>query len=88
MDLIRVLNSVGKATFVKYYNNFKTKSREECIALFDEPYTDNAKSTRTGHAQHIFRENMQVEALQIIVDSNRVTAEMKKQAEKLLQEEK
>ena len=36
MDLIRTLNSVGKSTFVKYYYAFKKKSREECIAMFEE----------------------------------------------------
>ena len=49
MDLVRVLNSVGKSTFVKYYYNFKDKSRDECIMLFDEDFTDKAKGTRTGH---------------------------------------
>ncbi|MDR1630143.1 MAG: hypothetical protein LBS36_08035 [Oscillospiraceae bacterium] len=72
MDLIRVLNSVGMSTFIKYYYNFKNKSREECITAFEEPYTDKAKSTRTGHAQRIFRENMHLEALEIIAKSNRV----------------
>ena len=54
MDLIRVLNSVGKSTFVKYYYNFKNLSRDECVSMFEEDYTDKAKSTRTGHAQRIF----------------------------------
>lgn len=72
MDLPRILNSIGKSTFVKYYYNFKNRNREECIDAFDENYTDKAKATRTGHAQRIFRENMQFEALKIIVDSKRV----------------
>jgi len=44
MDLVRVLNSVGKSTFVKYYYNFRDKSRDECIMLFDEDFTDKAKA--------------------------------------------
>ena len=72
MDLIRTLNSVGKSTFVKYYYSFKDKSRDECIAQFDENYTEKAKSTRTGHAQRIFRENKNLEALEIIIHSKRV----------------
>lgn len=31
MDLVRTLNSVGKFIFVKYYYNFRDKSRDECI---------------------------------------------------------
>lgn len=84
MDLIRVLNSVGKSTFVKYYFNFKNESRDKCILKFDENYTDKAKSTRTGHAQRIFRENKQIEALNIIINSERVDETTRKKAKEIL----
>ena len=87
MDLIRTLNSVGKSTFVKYYYCFKDKSRDECIAQFDEDYTDKAKSTRTGHAQRIFRENKNLEALEIIIKSERVDEATRKQAKQILLQE-
>lgn len=87
MDLIRILNSVGKSIFVKYYYAFKNKSREECIGMFEETYTDNAKSTRTGHAQRIFREGMNVEALKIIIKSARVDEITRKKAREILNEE-
>ena len=87
MDLVRVLNSVGKSTFVKYYYNFKDKSRDEGIMLFDEDFTDKAKSTRTGHAQRIFRENKHIEALTIIAGSNRVDDATRKRAMELLRTE-
>ena len=83
MDLIRTLNSVGKSTFVKYYYCFKDKSRDECIAQFDEDYTDKAKSTRTGHAQRIFRENKNLEALEIIINSGRVDEVTREQAKQI-----
>lgn len=88
MDLVRVLNSVGKSTFVKYYYNFKDKSRDECIMLFDEDFTDKAKSTRTGHAQRIFRENKHIEALTIIAGSNRVDDATRKSATEILRAER
>ena len=88
MDLVRVLNSVGKSTFVKYYYNFKDKSRDECIMLFDEDFTDKAKGTRTGHAQIIFRENKHLEALTIIADSNRVDDATRKRATEILRAER
>ena len=87
MDLVRVLNSVGKSTFVKYYYNFRDKSRDECIMHFDEDFTDKAKSTRTGHAQRIFRENKHIEALTIIAGSNRVDDATRKRAMELLRTE-
>ena len=88
MDLIRVLNSVGKSTFVKYYYNFKNLSRDECVSRFEEDYTDKAKSTRTGHAQRIFRENKHIEALEIIIKSDRVDFITHSRAKEILAKEK
>ena len=88
MDLIRVLNSVGKSTFVKYYYNFKTLSRDECVYRFEEDYTDKAKSTRTGHGQRIFRENKHIEALEIIIKSDRVDFITRSRAKEILAKEK
>ena len=88
MGLIRVLNSVGKSTFVKYYYNFKNLSRDECISKFVEDYTDKAKSTRTGHAQRIFRENKHIEALEIIINSDRVDYITHSRAKEILYKEK
>ncbi len=87
MDLMRVLNSVGKSTFVKYYYNFRDQSRDQCILQFDEDYTDRAKRTRTGHAQRIFREDKHIEALEIIIASSRVDNVTRKKATEILQQE-
>ena len=87
IDLVRVLSSVGKATFVKYYYNFKNKNRNECILGFEEDYTEKAKGTRTGHAQRIFRENKHIEALEIIIASTRVDDLTRKKAREILREE-
>jgi hypothetical protein len=36
MTTERLLNSIGKATFIKYYYAFKNQSREYCIKNFEE----------------------------------------------------
>lgn len=72
MELARMLNSIGKSTFIKYYYNFKNESSEFCIAAFTENYTDNAKSSRTSHAKRIFREGLQKSALNLIINSTRI----------------
>lgn len=84
MDLVRTLNSVGKTIFIKYYHNFKSKTREECISNFVEPFTDHAKSTRTGHAQRIFRENKHIDALNLIIQSSRLNDEIINRAKEIL----
>lgn len=87
MDLVRTLNSIGKSAFVKYYYNFKNETRDACIAAFTENYTDKAKSTRTGHAQRIFREGMQKDALQLIINSNKVGDETIARAREIMKSE-
>ena len=87
MEVARILNSIGKATFVKYFDNFRNLDRDKCIMLFEENYTDNAKSTRTGHAKRIFRENMELEALRLIIASDRVDETTRRKAKEILSRE-
>lgn len=84
MTVERLLNSVGKATFIKYYYSFKDKSRNYCILNFEENYTDKAKSSKTGHAQSIFRQGMEKEALLIIANSKRVEDHIASKAKEIL----
>ena len=84
MDLIRTLNSIGKSAFVKYYYCFKDRSPDECIAQFDENYTDKAKRTRTSKAKRIFREFKNLEALEIIANSDRVDDSTRNKAKQIL----
>ena len=88
MDLTRVLNSVGKSAFVKYYYNFKNLNRDECVSRFEEDYTDKAKNTRTGHAQRIFKENQHIAALEAIIKSDRVDFITRSKAKEILAKEK
>lgn len=82
-----MLNCVGKAVFVKYYYDFKTKSNQECIKAISEPYTAKSKATRTSKAKRIFRENMHGEALRIIIESNRIDEAVKKRAKEIMDED-
>lgn len=84
MTLEKILNNIGKSTFIKYYNNFKNKTREECINAIEENFTEKSKGTRTSHAQRIFREKMNIEALKIIISSNKIDESTRKKATELL----
>ena len=86
MTVERLLNSVGKRTFVKYYNNFKNQSSSYCISHFQEDFTDKAKASKTSHAKTIFREGKEIEALQLIVKSCRVDEDVRLIAKGLLLE--
>lgn len=87
MDLERLLKSIGKSTFIKYYYYFKNQSRETCIAAFTEHYTDKSKSSRTGHAKSIFSERLQKDALQLIIKSDRVDENTIARAREILKSE-
>jgi hypothetical protein len=87
MTLERLLRSIGKATFVKYYYSFRDKSRDYCITNFEENYTDKAKTSRTNHAQRIFRDGLEKEALIIIAESNRVDSKSSARAKEILLKE-
>lgn len=86
MTLERLLNSVGKSTFVKYYYNFKNQTSEYCLNHFEEDYTDKAKATRVSHAKTIFKNGWEFEALRLIISSNRVDIEIRQKAKQILLE--
>ena len=61
MTIEKLLKSIGKRTFIKYYYNFKNTSRDHCICSFEENFTDKAKSSKTGHAKSIFKNGLEKE---------------------------
>jgi hypothetical protein len=78
-ELVRKLNSVGKAAFVLFFNTFKQcaneqVSRESCIDLLVTKKVSNSAGAaiRVGNAQQIFRAGREREALEIISDSRRL----------------
>lgn len=71
---------------MKYYRDFAEKSREECIRAMEEDFTPKAKQTRVIHAQRIFREGRQREALELIARSARVDELTAKRAQELLRQ--
>ncbi len=87
MSLEKVLSSVGMTVFIRYYDFFRDKSREECIEAIREDYSDKSKRTRTSHAKRIFREGKQKEALEIVASSNRIDEATKKLAQDILNTE-
>ena len=84
MTLDRLLSSIGMRTFVKYYYNFKNQSRNYCITNFEEDFTDKAKASKTGHAQTIFKNSLEEQALLKICKSTRVDELSKIKAKQIL----
>jgi predicted restriction endonuclease len=85
------LAAVGKEVFIKFYDEFKTRKLSH-LELSKKLHTDNKRSISTNQnrriyrAYHIFKNNAQAEALQIIINS-RVADGVKLKARELLAKE-
>ena len=86
-ELKKLINDVGMAVFVKYYWVFKELNRDKAIVAIEEKLTDKSKGTRTSKAHRIFKENLQVDVLNLIIDSTRVDDITLKKAQEILADE-
>ena len=85
-DLIRLLNSVGKSTFVRYFRQFSDRSlsHEDLVDLLPKEYTLKARHTRASKARRILEEGLQRQALELIAKSERVDEQTARRARELL----
>lgn len=65
--LVRILNSIGKKCFVDYYYDLKEKSSFDVLPI---EYTINSKKSRQSHANWIFENKLQLNALVICLKAN------------------
>lgn len=91
-DLNTNLSAVGKAVFANFYYDFKDTSISD-EKLADKLYQENPGSRsnrqnfRIPRARHIFELGQQLEALQIIINSERVDEKARKRAKEILASE-
>jgi len=83
----RLIQSVGLACFIKYYEFFSdfSKSNEDIIDILmkNERYTESANRTRVNKARKIFSENLQFKILEYATHSKKLDIEWIKKANKL-----
>lgn len=92
-DLDSTLQAVGKTVFVNFYYDFKdTSISEEELAekLFRENPLSRSKKQgfRIPRARYIFAQNWQLDALEKIIISERVPAQVRDLAKKILERER
>jgi hypothetical protein len=85
-DLLRLINSIGKSTFVRYYDEFadSSLSNQDVVALLPQEYTLKSRNSRTTKARRIIREGLESEALEIIAHAQGVDRETANRAQELL----
>jgi hypothetical protein len=92
-DLTRTLNSIGKEIFVRHYYDFKSikdkfKLAEKLLNENQRASTIGGQLTRINCANKIFENGKEIEALEIIVNSNRMTDDIKQIAKKIIEKER
>jgi hypothetical protein len=92
-DLIRKLNSVGKQAFVENFYLFQRYAtnqitRTDCIAFLVEKgvSNDSGAARRAGSARIIFNHCKELEALRIIVQSQRLPLPVREQAKIIIKD--
>ena len=86
------LSAVGKSVFVRFYYNFKDTTLPYDV-LAEKLYKENPSTTsikqgfRIPRARHIFETGQQLLALNIIINSKKVSDEIKKKAREILYKE-
>jgi propanediol dehydratase large subunit len=86
-QLLRSLQSIGKACFVKYFPQFNdtSLSNEDLIELLmrQERYVEGGCITRVTQARKIIVNERAVDALRIVASSVRVSDEVSAEASRL-----
>lgn len=89
METSRILNSIGKEIFIIYYFIFKNSITTDIVKILIKDGVSNEAGARirVGNAKKIFNNNLQIEALQLIINSNRISYATKEKAKRILLEE-
>ena len=86
-DIGRLLNSVGKECFVKYFEEFRSTelSNSELAEIISnqENYILEATKTRVSSARKIITFNNAREALELIIDSKRLESDIVEDAKRI-----
>lgn len=88
------LKSIGMNIFVSYYLDFKNSKQDRgklaSKLLKDNPKASSldAQKTRISNARKIFEENLQIDALEIITNSERVGESVINRAKEILNSER
>lgn len=92
VDVHSMLKAAGKTMFVKFYNDLKDFSLSDkylCEKVYKESPTAKSPNQRykVPRAREVFRTNQQIEALELIIRSEKLPADIIAEAKRLLEVE-
>ncbi len=88
MVLTKTLNAVGKAVFAKYFYIFAYMTKEDCMEIIAEDYTEKSKKNKIAAAKAIFHYRKQYEALRIICSSPKIDMKTRNRAIRIMSTER
>ena len=85
-QLAKSLNSIGKRSFVEDYEIYSNKELtvQKKIQILTNHYSSSGATIRVSFAEKVFKNNKQLEALKLIIDSLRITQSLKDKAKELI----
>ena len=92
VDVHSMLKAAGKTMFIKFYNDLKDFSLSDkylCEKVYKESPTAKSPNQRykVPRAREVFRTNQQIEALELIIRSEKLPADIIAEAKRLLEVE-
>jgi len=87
MEMKKLLNGIGIKVFVDYFNYFNNLDYEvtDIIEILPSQYTEKSRRSRISKARTLIRENKLDEVLNYILESKRISDDIKNQAIKTFQ---
>lgn len=85
-QLVESLNSIGKKSFVEDYDIYGNKELtvQKKIQVLTNRYSSNGAAIRVSFADKVFKNNKQLDALKLIINSPRMPQSLKAKAKELL----
>ena len=89
VDVHSMLKAAGKTMFIRFYNDLKDFSLSDkflCEKIYNESPTAKSPNQRykVPRAREVFRTNQQIEALELIICSQKLSADIILEAKRLL----
>ena len=82
MDVNSLLKGIGIKVFIEYFQYFNDLSytTADMIEILPNRYTEKSRRTRTSKARTIIKENKLQEAFRYIINSQKISQEIKDKA--------
>ena len=92
VDVHSMLKAAGKTMFIKFYNDLKDFSLSDkylCEKVYKESPTAKSPNQRykVPRARDVFKTNQQIEALELVIRSKKLSADIIAEAKRLLEVE-